>query len=166
MAAGATYEKIATTTLGSTASDITFSSISGTYTDVILLLSHSSSSTTGLVYLELNSDSANNEYSNTRMIADSGGASSDRSNGANNVNQRFISWARTERATTLVNFNNYSNTTTTKQLLIRNSNASGQVSLAAVLWRNNSAITQIKIINQSTTFAVGTMATLYGIKAA
>jgi hypothetical protein len=161
----ATYEKIATTTLGSTASDITFSSISGSYTDIVLSLNHSSSSTTGLVYLELNSDSNSNEYSNTRMIADSGGVSTSRSNGASNVNQRFISWARTEWTTTLVNFNNYSSTAIAKSPLVRNSNASGQVSTAVIYWRNNSAITQIKIINQSTTFAVGTMATLYGIKA-
>ena len=166
MAAGPTYEKIATTTLGSTASDITFSSISGTYTDIVLSLYHSSSATTGLIYLELNSDSVNNEYSNTRMIANSGGSASDRSNSANNVNQRFISWGRTERAITIVHFNNYSNTTTLKQLLIRNSNVSGQVSAAAILWRNNNAITQIKIINQSSTFTTGTIATLYGIKAA
>jgi hypothetical protein len=166
MAAGVTYEKIATTTLSSTASDITFSSISGTYTDIVLSLYHSSSATTGLIYLELNSDSTNNNYSNVRMIADSGGNSSDISASANNVNQRFISWGRTERAITIVHFNNYSNTTATKTLLIRNSNVSGQVTLASVLWRNNNAITQIKIINQSSTFTTGTIATLYGIKAA
>ena len=33
----ATYEPIATTTLGSAASTITFSSISGSYTDLILV---------------------------------------------------------------------------------------------------------------------------------
>ena len=161
-----TYSPIATTTLGTTASDITFTSISGSYTDIILSLNHSSSSTTGLIYLEFNSDTTNNNYSNTRLVADSGGSSSDTSSGANNVNQRFISWARTEWTTTLVNFQNYSNSTTFKTPLIRNSNASGQVSTAVILWRNTNAITQIKIINQSTTFAAGTMATLYGIASA
>ena len=34
MAAGATYEPIATTTLGSAAADITFSSIASTWTDL------------------------------------------------------------------------------------------------------------------------------------
>ena len=33
-----TYEKIATTTLGSATASYTFSSISGTYTDLILIL--------------------------------------------------------------------------------------------------------------------------------
>ena len=32
----ATYEKIATTTLGSAATSVTFSSISGSYTDLVL----------------------------------------------------------------------------------------------------------------------------------
>jgi hypothetical protein len=160
-----TYEKIATTTLSSTASDITFSSISGSYTDIVLSLNHSSSSTTGLVYLEFNSDSTNNNYSNTRFISDTGGVGGDRSNGANSVNQRFISWGRTEQATTLVNFQNYSNSTTFKTALTRNSTGAGQVGSATILWRNTNAITQIKIINSNTNFAVGTIATIYGIKA-
>ena len=36
MAAGRTYEPIATTTLGSNATSVTFSNISGSYTDLVL----------------------------------------------------------------------------------------------------------------------------------
>ena len=39
MAAGATYEPIATNTLGSAAASVTFSGISGSYTDLILITS-------------------------------------------------------------------------------------------------------------------------------
>ena len=38
MAAGSTYTPIATTTLGSAQADVTFSSISGSYTDLVLII--------------------------------------------------------------------------------------------------------------------------------
>jgi len=162
----ATYEPIATTTLGSAASSISFTSISGSYTDLILALNHSSSSTSGLVVLDFNSDTTNNNYSGTVMIADSGGYSSSRYNGADNVNQHFISWARTEWATTLVHINNYSNSTTYKTFLTRNSNKDGQVGAGVFLWRNTNAITSVTVKGSAVNLAAGTMATLYGIKAA
>jgi len=160
-----TYEAIATTTLGTAASSITFSGISGSFTDMVLILSHKEVSATGLVIVELNSDATNDNYSNTRMTADSGGVSSDRNNSANNSNQRFISWARTEWATTIMNINNYSSTTTYKTLMGRNSNNT-PVSANIVLWRNTAAITSIRVAPASVNFEAGTMATLYGIKAA
>lgn len=161
----ATYKAIATTTLGSAASSITFSSIDGSYTDIILVLNHSSESTSGLIVLDFNSDTTNNNYSGTVMIADSGGTSSTRYSGADNVNQHFISWARTEWTTTLVNINNYSNSTTFKTFITRNSNASGQVGTGVFLWRNTNAITSITVKGSAVNLAAGTMATLYGIKA-
>ena len=160
----ATYEAIASTTLGSDTASITFSGISASYTDVILSLNHKESSASGLILIELNSDTTNDNYSNTRMTADLGGISSDRSNGANNSNQRFISWARTEWATTIMNFNNYSATTTFKTIVGRNSNNT-PVSAHVLLWRNTNAITSIKVAPASVNFVTGTMATLYGIKA-
>jgi hypothetical protein len=42
----ATYEKIATTTLGSAQADITFSSISGAYTDLVIIYTLNAATTT------------------------------------------------------------------------------------------------------------------------
>ena len=59
MAAGATYTQIATTTLGSSQSTITFSSISGAYTDLVLVVTAKVSSATDL-WVRANSDSGSN----------------------------------------------------------------------------------------------------------
>ena len=54
MAAGNTYTPIATTTLGSAASSYTFSSIPGTYTDLVLVVSGKySTGTTGTTTVQI-----------------------------------------------------------------------------------------------------------------
>ena len=60
-----TYEKIATTTLGSAASTITFSSIASSWTDIKLILT-GTSSTGGAVIVRFNNDTGSN-YSNTQL---------------------------------------------------------------------------------------------------
>jgi hypothetical protein len=166
----ATYEKIATTTFSTATSTINFTSISGSYTDLVLVINHSSSSISGLIGININNDSTNNNYSNTRLTWDAGGFGADRSNNANAFNQHFISWGRTNMGTTIVNFNNYSNTTTYKSIITRTSNiansTAGQGMVGVILWRSTSAINQITLTQSSAIdFNVGTMATIYGIKA-
>lgn len=164
-----TYNKIATTTVsGGSTNSIDFNSISGAYTDLVLVLSHAFASTSGLVYVNINNDSTNNNYSQQRITWDAGGYGGDHNGGANNVNQHFISWTRTNWGNTVVNFMNYSNTTTHKSVINRTSNSesntAGQGSTSLFLWRNTAAINQITILNSSNiNFTAGSKATLYGI---
>ena len=51
----ATYEKIATTTLGSSQASVTFSSISGSYTDLVLISDSTVASGSDGVRLRFNS---------------------------------------------------------------------------------------------------------------
>jgi len=61
MAAGATYEPIATTTVsGSSTSTVTFSSISGTYTDLVIIGNLGSQTTNAFPYLQFNGDTGSN----------------------------------------------------------------------------------------------------------
>lgn len=163
-----TYDKIVTTTLSSATNSIDLTSISGSYTDLILVINHTSASTSGLIGININNDSTNDNYSNTRLTWDSGGTSYDRSNGSNNFNQHFISWARTNVGVTIVNLNNYSNTTTYKTIFTRTSNigsnTTGQGMLGAILWRSTSAINRITLTQSaSVNFDAGTTVTIYGI---
>jgi hypothetical protein len=160
MAAGSTYTPIATQTLSSNQSSVTFSSIPSTYTDLILVISGSTTSflNTGI---QLNSDTGTN-YSWTRIYGDGSAAASSR---ASNTSNGYVNDIRTSISTTIVHFQNYSNTTTYKTILSRDSGASGLVEAWVNLWRSTSAINSIYLFPGGS-FAAGSMFTLYGIASA
>lgn len=163
-----TYEPIATTTLSSGASSIEFTSISGSYTDIILTIEGVAAADSGQYYITLNSDTTANNYSTTLLQGDGTSATSSRYNSGGNSYQSLIGWPRTSRFNSIAHFQNYSNNTTYKSFLWRYSAAGtyGYAVAGVNLWRNTNAITTIKITCTATTFSSGTMATLYGIKAA
>jgi hypothetical protein len=66
MAAGNTYVAIAEQTLGTAAASVTFSSIPGTYTDLVLVIS-AQDTTNNSFALICNSDTGTN-YSRTRLL--------------------------------------------------------------------------------------------------
>jgi hypothetical protein len=72
-----TYEPIATTTLGSAAADVTFTSISGTYTDLVLVAVTQIGSSGDYLGVQFNSDTGTN-YSRTRLSGNGTSASSDK----------------------------------------------------------------------------------------
>jgi hypothetical protein len=174
-----TYEKIATNTLGSNQASITFSSISGAYTDLVLI-SFIRDTRAGTTYafpqLRFNSDTGSN-YSDTTVYGDGSSAASYRS-----TNQTGIQYgeavgaaqAAGNYAPFVTNFQNYSNSTTYKTIFSRINNvagSSGQLLVGAqvALWRSTSAITSITILadqGASSNLATGSTFTLYGIKAA
>jgi hypothetical protein len=73
----ATYEKIATTTLGSNSATIEFTSISGTYTDIVLILSAKASGGNMDAWIQFNGDTGTN-YSMTTLRANGSTVTSDR----------------------------------------------------------------------------------------
>jgi hypothetical protein len=161
-----TYEPLATTTLGSAAASITFSTISGAYTDLVLVFFTPSNSINDDMYLQYNSDTGSN-YSNTILRGNGTTASSTRT--SNTTGARFSdqsSPTTTTSNTAIINIMNYANTTTYKTNISRSNNASTGVDAMATLWRNTAAITSIKVYPASGNMATGTIATLYGIKAA
>jgi len=163
----ATYEPIATTTLGSAASSITFSTIPGTYTDLVLTLVYLRD-TSGSAYpiMRFNSDTGSN-YSGTRLTGDGSSAAS-----ARQTNQTSISIDGEYGSSTtvpglgIVHIFSYAGSTN-KTVLGETSmdkNGSGGVIRRVSLWRNTAAITSITILEAvSGNFAAGTTATLYGI---
>ena len=160
-----TYESIATTTLGSAAATVTFSSISGAYTDLVLICAVKNTANNGdEVAFQLNSDTGSN-YSRTRIFGDGSTAQSGR---ASNTTKGALGINSTAQFSTIIaNFQNYSNATTYKTVVSRGSDASNYVSAYVSLWRNTNAITSIVLLPDSgTTFTSGSTFTLYGIKAA
>jgi hypothetical protein len=166
MAAGATYEPIATTTLSTTSSLVTFSSISGSYTDLVLITSAKLTSGTTDATIRFNNDTGSNYsctiLSGTGSAASSGRVTSDPwlyidSYGALSTGSFNIA---------ITNIMNYSNTTTYKSYLTRANNASLGTDAIVGTWRNTSAINRIDIFPQASTFTAGSTFTLYGIAAA
>jgi hypothetical protein len=159
-----TYEPIATNTLSSAASSVTFSSISGSYTDLVLVSNGKMTGGGGVNNkITFNSDTASN-YSRTYVYGDGSTALSGRDSSQNNLG--FIYWSSTNPSNTIVQIMNYSNATTYKTASARTSE-DGVAAAYVGLWRSTSAITSITITRGSTNdFASGSTFTLYGIKAA
>jgi len=167
MAAGSTYTPIATTTLGSATSNITFTSISGSYTDLILVFNGTTVSSGVNTSIQLNNDGSS-LYGST--VLDGNGTSAVSARYTNNT---FIycdyyggGTGAGSQKNFILQFNNYSNTTTFKSVLIRANLPSVETVATVGLYRSTSAITQIKIYPNSGNFDIGTTATLYGIAAA
>lgn len=158
----ATYEPISTTTLGSAAASVTFSSISGSYTDLVISMSYSRS-VSGNGLLRFNSDTASN-YSNTYLLGDGSAASSGR--GSNQTNGILSYDSANLQETCIVNIFNYSNTTTFKTFYTRGNDTGLGVISYVNLWRSTSAITSIELRPNSGNWNSGSMFTLFGIKAA
>jgi len=165
MAAGATYTPIATTTLGSAQASYTFSSISGSYTDLVLVVAGSIGGTDPRnVLLEFNSDSGSN-YSVTILYGDGTSAASARVSNDTAANVGGLS--NSTQSNTIAHIMNYSNTTTYKTAIGRGNRPADQINAKVALWRNTAAITSIKVyISAAQNLAAGTMLTLYGITAA
>ena len=161
----ATYEKIATTTLGSNSATIEFTSISGTYTDIVLILSAKASGGNMDALIQVNSDTGSN-YSFTTLRANGSTVTSDLYTNQTSGYGDLSGYINTSNFNVeIIQFMNYSNTTTYKTFLSRASTAGNGLDAIVNLWRSTSAITSIKL-SGSQNYATGTTATLYGIKAA
>jgi hypothetical protein len=165
-----TYDSIASTTLTSSASTITFSSIPSTYTDLIIVFQCTASSANMNFDFRVGNgtvDSGTN-YSGTYLVG-AGSASSTRLSNQDTMRSGQNCFIRTSGDVfqCITQFMNYSNTTTNKTVIHRLANANQSVVETSVsLWRSTSAINIITLGSfGSATMAAGTTATLYGIRA-
>ena len=164
MPAGSTYSTIATSTLSTSATDVTFSSISQIYTDLILVIDGISSTAAGAgVSMQFNGDTGSN-YWFTYMLGNGSSTSSGRQ-GNTFLNLGNIN---ASRSVNRFNIQNYSNTTTFKSMIGRASLANQYDVTYVGLWKSTSAITSIKVTIESGTYSFnsGSTFTLYGIASA
>jgi hypothetical protein len=164
MAAGSTYEPIATTTLGTATSSVEFTSITGTYTDLVYVADFRNSTNTNL-YFRLNGVSTAT-YSTTDLYGNGSSAGSLR---YSNTNQWVVdagaSGVGTAQSNLIASLQNYSNTTTYKTGLFRVNGGSYVTGAVVGLFPSTSAITSIRFFADQN-FTVGSTFTLYGILAA
>jgi hypothetical protein len=169
MPAGNTYTQIASTTLGSAASSVTFSSIPGTYTDLVLLSAASNLGVNGNgLAMQFNSDTATN-YSKTFLYGDGASGVSGRGTSQTNISISNMPISSTGVfGAGVANIQNYSNATTYKTVVSRGGAANtGMIVIAYVgTWRSTAAITTITLFSDTGNLATGSTFSLYGITAA
>jgi hypothetical protein len=172
-----TYTPIATNTLTTGASSVTFSSIPSIYTDLIFVV-NAQQGAGGPIYVRVNGSSSS-IYSTTSLRASSTTVTSLRFNATGSGIDGLGVWVQDEAfpdsstfGIITYHFMNYSNTTTNKTVLIRYNNATTNptafVGTNASLIQTTSAISSLEIRNGGVApnFAIGSTFTLYGIKAA
>lgn len=162
----ATYEPIATTTLSSAASSITFSSIPSTYTDLRVVLVGTVTSGAA-AWLRFNSDTGAN-YSETYLEGSGSAALSGMNAPATKLTMVSTFFSTTQPSFVTADIFSYAGSTNKTCLMEHNQdfNGSGYVGRKVGLWRNTAAITTVTLSTSGNQFATGTTATLYGIKAA
>jgi hypothetical protein len=161
-----TYDNIATTTLGTAASTITFNSIPATYTDLRLTLVITGMSAGNRTGIQFNGDTASN-YSTTRLQGDGATASSTASNTNPNIRITDVNQASTSLQFITLDVFSYAGSTNKIALatLSNDANGSGSVYRSVGLYRSTTAISSLNIMLLSAgTMSAGTTATLYGIK--
>jgi hypothetical protein len=163
----ATYEPIATTTLGSAAASITFSSIAATYTDLRVIFTGTTTVSGETLYYRFNSDSGSN-YSITQLYGTGSSAASRRLTSATQLSTTYA-YSLVDTNPQMITFDVFSYAGSTYKTTLGNhagdNNGAGGVDLTVGLWRSTAAITSIFMFaSGGTTFKAGTTATLYGIK--
>ncbi len=166
MAAGLTYEPITTTTTSSNQTTVSFTNITGSYTDLVLVCAFKNTSSVDMI-MQFNSDTGSN-YSYITFGADGTNTAKVRAyNSTGIVLDINAGGFGTDRSIAVVNIMNYSNTTTAKTVISRAGAQGANVGMTIGTRRNTAAVTTIDIsASTSNTIASGSKFTLYGISAA
>ena len=165
-----TYEKIATTTLGSAAASIDFTSIGSGYTDLRIVASlkgEGTGYTDSPSRISFNSDLGGTTYSQTYLRGNGASASSARQNNyPYMVGYQSGSQAGTQPTFYTCDVFSYAGSTykTCLTAISSDLNGSGYVYNYVNLWQNTAAITSISLSSPNgDNLATGSTATLYGI---
>jgi hypothetical protein len=164
----ATYEPIASTTLGSSAASYTFSSIPSTYTDLILVCSIDTTYTIAAgasMFMRLNGDTSSN-YSSTWLVGSGSAASSSRNSSQTSMYIGEAPGSSNYPTPIICHIQNYANTNVYKTALCGSAHAGWYVSRSVGLWRSTSAITSLTVLQTVYDMTADSSLALYGIKAA
>ncbi len=161
-----TYSPIASVTLSSAQSSVTFSGIPQTYTDLVLVANVKQVASNNGLRFRFNSDSGSN-YSSTYLYGNGTSAISGRESSITSGYAVYTSSSTTLEMMAQFHILNYTNSTTYKTTLGRGARASEMADATVSLWRSTSAITSITLAAGATfptnNFDTGTTFNLYGV---
>ena len=157
-----TYRPLATVTLGSSASSVTFSSIPATYRDLILVFDGTTTDAADF-RLRLNNDSGSN-YSYVLMGGRAAGTTSAAGSSQTVMYPVLGTSIAGQRINYIAQVMDYSATDKHKTVLFRdNGNNAIFVAASAQRWANTGAVTQLNLFLTTSTYAAGCTISLYGV---
>lgn len=153
---------LANITLGSSAATVTFSSISGSYRDLMLVIGGGISSGAS-VFMRVNGDTgANYNY----VFATGDGSSTYTLSSSSQTSGVIANWGIASNANIILHFFDYSATDKHKNVSVRANDASLGVDMGMNRWASTSAITSFSLYNTGIrTWNIGTSFALYGVSA-
>jgi len=153
----ATYTPLATVTLGTAVSSVSFSAIPASYRDLIFVFSGVVSAGGGEVLrVNFNGDTTSGNYS--AVFANGDGSTT-----ASGTDARRFGLMYASRSQTVASFMDYSATDKHKTYLSRTGGASNALEMIAGRWANTAAITSIRVFPDANGFASGSTLSLYGV---
>lgn len=164
-----TYIELDKVTVSGTAtSSISLNSISSSYTDLVLVVNAGTITTAQALRMTFNNDTSQ-KYSATRIYGTGSSTASSRAVTTDISGFYILGWAYNSTNdlahTSVININNYSNTSKPKIILTRQGNAQGATLATSGLYNSTSAISSIQIVCTSGNITSGSTFSLYGIKA-
>ena len=150
------YLPLATVTLASSASAVTFSNIPATYRDLICVVNHTKNTLTTFT-IRFNGDNTSGNYTSVYMVGNGSSAVSGTETGFT------FAFSDTPVNTQVCQIMDYSATDKHKTMLLRHSDSSRQSAAYAARWANTAAITSMAIALSSGTFSAGSTFNLYGV---
>lgn len=162
---------IATTTLSTTASTVTFSSIPQAYEHLQIRCSALTASSGAVMVLRLNSDTGGN-YTSHRLNGDGTSAAAFAETGVSyaRIFGQNIGTSTANPTAIIIDILDYSNTNknkTIRSLAGCDLNGSGETGLQSSLWLNTSSVSTIELrLNTSGNYSQYSSFALYGIKRA
>lgn len=160
------YVALATTTLGSAASSVTFSSIPTSVNgvalrDLIVVFAGDGTSGGADIAIQLNSDTGNNY---NRVFMGGSGSGSGFSGSNSNVGRMDIMTAANARQLNFTwNLMDYSATDKHKTALVRDNDAGFQVVARAFRWANTNAVNTVRVFVSAGNISSGSTISLYGV---
>ena len=163
----ATYDAIASSTLGTATSTITFSSISSGYTDLKLVMSFTTATSGQIALVRYNNDSGSNYYG-TYIRGDGSTASGGFPGVVTTIYvPNYTNNDGTTPTTGIVELFSYTNNKKKMSLTTvandKNTSGTTQIERSVQLWNSTATVNRIDIICSSGNFNIGSQFTLYGI---
>jgi hypothetical protein len=164
-----TYTLIEAKTLTTTTASITFSSIPGTYTDLLLKISSRNNDIYNEIHFRFNGNSGNN-YSGRNVYGDGSSAISSSSSSISSLQNLTVQSVSGQTANTfgntelyIPNYTSSNNKSISADGVQENNATSAQAMLGAGLWAQTAAITSIEAFPSIGSFVAYSTFYLYGI---